>query len=601
MDLAKLSAASFNADQKLGIKVFRKLGQAGLISLLESPVINEKLLASEVCYSMGNSVDGRSLLTSIFSDYDEKDIITLVQGTENSRFRSNITLSMAKLNLASKLQDNSDNLFETAVDLLVGSAEQASNIVAGLELLHYLSVRPQYKNWICSDSSILEALAGVRGQVNKETPDPSYAYTYLQILLNLSTSVSTIEREQVMEKGDMDYDSYLQLKKLNKVHSQKNDGCETKEVDNDDEDEAELFDKETDVKDRVIKLVTSENCEGTVDTILSILEENRTRQSSNTDFVQEIGYLLLLRLATCVEVRGRLIQVGVLKHCVAIAASKGDSASLSSKGLSTVHHVIAKLLISTNPSILPSSQKLGSVSHLIATLTEVHESSSSLLPVFEALLALTNLAGDESCQEKIGKNISKINYHIFSENLKVRQAAVECISNLACTQYVYTYFTGLEWRHENDTTGPQKDNTDQMQNLRLWVALSLDIENLDISRAALGALAMSTSVFEDVCCSLMEMENFDEFMNLGHYSDLELMHRALVILTNILRVNKLRGGTSSSNGKDHSTFTKQIQFCVGYATHFTQTLNNGEYDTQSDRQLIEVTLQLSREIVTNFA
>ena len=177
--------------------------------------------------------------------------------------------------------------------------------------------------------------------------------------------------------------------------------------------------------------------------------------------------------------------------------------------------------------------------------------------------------------------------------MKVRQAAVECISNIACTQYAYTYFTGQKWRNNSDAAGPSDKNTNAKQNLKLWSALSLDVEHVEISRAALGGLAMASSVYEDVCCSLVEMDKFSEFMNLGHYSNLELIHRALVILMNILQVDKIRNA-------HNQVLEKQIQFCAGYAAHFTEALNKGGYDTPNDRQMIEVTLQLVTDIVTKF-
>jgi len=217
------------------------------------------------------------------------------------------------------------------------------------------------------------------------------------------------------------------------------------------------------------------------------------------------------------------------------------------------------------------------------------------LPVYESLLSLTNLASDDSCKDKVGKSLNKISYHIFSDNMRVRCAAVECISNLACTKYVFTYFTGItvddSGRMGPSAAPPADSENDYKQNLKLFCALALDVDEFEISRAALGCLAMCTSAFSEVRIELSKLDSFSEFINLSAYSNLELMHRALVIVSNMLEAESLQ---------DNADLKKQVHFCVGYASHFGGLVSAGEYEGQ-DFDMLQVTLGLAQEIVRQYS
>jgi len=596
IQLVKLAAAAFMCDEKIGSKVYGRVGEDAIAEFLFGDTIENQILVSQLIYNMANCKDGRSHLATLFVGRNQQKVIKYLQNTNSSVVRSNLTLSLAKLNLASEVNSQEDELFETACSLLIGSEGTKANIPSGLELLHYLSARPQYKSWICADTRLLRSLSNIMEELGDNFNEGSFLYSYFQIIHNLVISVTTLEREKVSESGNMDYESYLQLKKLNKMQNGNKGSRETKdEVEDDDDDEADIFDKEVDVNERIVTLVNSECCSGLVDVILRVLREKSSDERSMTDQAQELGYLILLRMSTNVSTRGRLIQVGVLKHCVTLALSKkGQKKILSNRSIDIARHVIAKLLVSTNPLILPASQKLSAVPHLLSILNET-TGNSNQLPVFEALLALTNLAGDEACQDKIGKKLNKIHYQIFSDNLLVRQAAIECISNLACTKYVYSYFTGEEL--DNGIAGPTEKRQDYADNLKLWCALALDVENVNISRASLGGLAICTSVFEDVCVEISKLDSFDEFIDLGHYSHLELMHRALVVLSNILRIETLRQSSRCSD-----FLSRQVHFCVGYAVQFTKALNEGNYsNNREEEKMVEVTIKLAREIVSDYA
>lgn len=596
INLARFASCVFLADEQLGIKLFHKLGIDDLSNLIRSKDEKAQAVASQLIYTASNFAAGRTKLSLLlqknvgsndieFLDDDETKVnnlppIQILLQHKDPQIKSNAALALAKLDLGSKNHANLDEFFETALELL----EQGN--LAGVELLNYLCVKPTYKNLICGDDHLLDLLADidilkeVDPDAISEEPKSSVEYAYVNIVHNLSVSVKTLERESFADK-EMDYESYLQLKKMNSLKV-----AEGKSVDEDDDfdQEAELYDDAVSVSKRVMKIANKI----IPAKILAILEKQ------TTTLVQDTGSMALLRIASEPKARGRLIQCGVLNKCVNLAS---ESSKLKDHGpahdkLSTAHHIIAKLLITINPNILSSTQKLGAIPHLVSILRD-SSPSSTLLPIYESLLSLTNLASDDSCKDKVGKSLGKINYHVFSDNMKVRCAAVECISNLACTKYVFSYFTGINV-DDSGKMGPSTatagSENDHKQNLMLFCALALDVDEFEISRAALGCLAMCTSAFSEVRIEMSKLDSFAEFINLSAYSNLELMHRALVILSNMLEEESLR---------DNVDLIKQVNFCVGYAAHFGSLVNAGEYEGE-DLDMLQVTLGLAQEIAGKY-
>ncbi len=77
-------------------------------------------------------------------------------------------------------------------------------------------------------------------------------------------------------------------------------------------------------------------------------------------------------------------------------------------------HTIAKLLVTTNPALLSTSQCMGSIKPLIML---VHDHDSSDLQKFEALLSLTNLASfNDNTKQRIvaERGITYLSFAMFS-------------------------------------------------------------------------------------------------------------------------------------------------------------------------------------------
>ena len=76
-------------------------------------------------------------------------------------------------------------------------------------------------------------------------------------------------------------------------------------------------------------------------------------------------------------------------HPSCITHAQGDLSENKRKIMRYAQHTIEKMIVSTNPSLLTTSQCMGLVQLLLAL---VKDSDSSDLATFEALVSLTNLA-----------------------------------------------------------------------------------------------------------------------------------------------------------------------------------------------------------------
>ena len=180
---------------------------------------------------------------------------------------------------------------------------------------------------------------------------------------------------------------------------------------------------------------------------------------------------------------------------------KGTSKSIPLNPIEAlIGQSISRILIHTNPSLLPHNTVLSCIQPLILNIRK----SKDNLKEFEGLMALTNILSlqDELILDKICKNhIRDIEYCQFSSHELVRQAATECFCNM-----IY-HDNFIEYIINNDG-----------DKLRLWLAFAQanidpsqgcvveeeeaddeedvldDTTTLETSRAACGGLAMMCSI-----------------------------------------------------------------------------------------------------------
>ena len=182
----------------------------------------------------------------------------------------------------------------------------------------------------------------------------------------------------------------------------------------------------------------------------------------------------LNRMADEPAVRGTMIQQGVLSAMIKIEKEEKAPSEIRKKIIRMLRHCIGKLLVTMNPTLLTSAQRMGSIKPLLQLVRDVDVSH---LQAFEALMSLTNIAsvGDDTKKKIVTeKGIPAIKFAMFSDHELVRKAATEAMCNLV--------------PNESFMKTLQED-----KEMRLWLALASDYEeHYECARAAAGCLAMAT-------------------------------------------------------------------------------------------------------------
>ena len=243
---------------------------------------------------------------------------------------------------------------------------------------------------------------------------------------------------------------------------------------------------------------------------------------------------ILLALSKEQKHRAQMAQQGAVKlllqfkERIAKTDKATDEASVIERDAA---HGLARLLISVNPSHvfsanLPTSS---AVSALAPLLSQDQDSEQrNLLPTFEALLALTNLASmdDNSIRDLEIRLVwqSLEDHLLFSSNVLVQRASVELVCNLMASPSCVAKFVG---------DGSKREAT------RMQILLALaDVEDLATRRAAGGALAMLTEWDAAVTAILDQKSDsgprgIKVLLGLCADESDELKHRGFVCLANV--------------------------------------------------------------------
>ena len=287
----------------------------------------------------------------------------------------------------------------------------------------------------------------------------------------------------------------------------------------------------------------------------------------------------LNRMANEESVRGLLIQQGVLSACIVLEKNEGPTdTDTMKKVIQLARHCIAKMLVTTNPSLLTSAQRLGAIRPLIQL---VRDSKSTDLQKFEALLSLTNIGGSgDDAQNRIAseRGIAALHFAMFSDHEMVRRAATEAMSNMI------PHPTMMKHLMESENT-------------RLWLAFATDYEdNYECARAATGCLAMAT---QDPSISkvFVELENFRQSMELLlECGRLEIMHRAFCILLNLVQSQEEEDDNNKCRDKVISEGL--VAFCSAYVSNYHNNKDTQLLDfPDEERAILPVTVDIAKRIV----
>ncbi|KAG8709627.1 hypothetical protein FRC11_005374, partial [Ceratobasidium sp. 423] len=185
--------------------------------------------------------------------------------------------------------------------------------------------------------------------------------------------------------------------------------------------------------------------------------------------------------------RGKIVQGGGIKALLHIAQRATYDRPPNTPADPTPQDLLplqalAKLTITHPPNLLFGNSPRSAIGPLSSLLS--HKDASTLQQ-FEALMALTNLAGVDADGVLKPVGARRIEELMLEEHKMVRRAAVELLCNLVGSEEIWKRYTG---------EGEDVNQTSKAIQSRLHVLMALsDVEDLPTRRAASGALAMLTS------------------------------------------------------------------------------------------------------------
>jgi hypothetical protein len=380
------------------------------------------------------------------------------------------------------------------------SESKVDNNSHAIEGLAYTSVKPAVKEQLAKDPTFLRNLIAT---IKQNTADSSVLYGGLMIVLNLTKFLPNLSDEQ---------------KKMSQLKDYADAAAEKAKAaaapDSRDEEEAVLA-----------------RCAAVIDAgIMTLLVECGRIALPSTN---ELTAKILQALTRPQKSRGVLAQQGAVKLLLGLAAPKQSSSGpITNETTRIASHALARILISVDPShVFPSSgfpQVTSAVRPLLSLLYSSETASLSadqprdLLPVFEGLLALTNLASyphDDSAPElTVREGWSAVEDLLLSSNARVQRASCELVCNLmTCDSGIIKFADGSK---------------QAAQRLHILLALT-DADDFPTRRAAGGALAMLTDFDAAIAAILDRPRGVELLLGLCQEDDESLVHRGVVCVRNL--------------------------------------------------------------------
>ncbi|KAE8322069.1 myosin-binding striated muscle assembly central-domain-containing protein, partial [Aspergillus sergii] len=373
------------------------------------------------------------------------------------------------------------------------SSRRGENVQNVIEGLAYSSVKPIVKEQLAKDSTFLRDLVKV---LHENLSDSSVLYGGLMIIVNITQFLPNLTEEQ---------------KKMSQLKSYAEASPDARAGPN-------PLEKDESVIAR---------CNAVIEAgIMPLFIEC---SKTNLPSVQGLVSKIILSLSRNQKTRGTLAQQGGVKLLLNIGTSRqGGSGSIANDAVPNASHALARILISVNPShVFPPSgfPQVTSAIRPLTALLVVPETSADqprdLLPIFESLLALTNLAShpDESAPDAIVRQAwSVIEDLLLSNSPLIQRAACELVCNLmTCEAGIVKFADGSK------RAG---------QRLHILLALT-DADDIATRRAAGGGLAMLTEFDSVVAAVLDKPRGVPLLLRLCQEDDEGLLHRGVACVRNM--------------------------------------------------------------------
>lgn len=275
---------------------------------------------------------------------------------------------------------------------------------SSIEGLAYASVRPKVKEELAKDNEFLRKLLK---NLRHSPPGSPTNFGGLALINNLTRYLPNLSEDQ---------------KRMTQLKAYANASKTAPQADPLDEDAA-----------------VTERCKAIVNVgAISVLVGMSKNLSPNS---MHMVIKIILSLSRTSSLRGTIAQQGGVRLLLQGYTLSGGSSDSEIEARRTAAHALARILISIDPSLVfPSSGSLHLTSVIRPILSLLIEDSGSmtqgprdLLPTFEALIALANLAtvpssgGAESIIRQAYPNIEDL---VLNSNALVQRAAVQLVCNL---------------------------------------------------------------------------------------------------------------------------------------------------------------------------
>ncbi|KAJ5893573.1 hypothetical protein N7495_005264 [Penicillium taxi] len=449
----------------------------------------------------------REVITKNFSEWLSH---TLTNGSDEGSELAAVVLAKVRASETKTSADNDrveeeDGVFQL-VERFKGlmSETKTENIAHAIEGLAYSSVKPSVKEQLTEDLSFLRDLISA---LKKRTVDSSVLYGGLMIIINLTQFLPNLSEEQ---------------KKMSQLknYADASAGKARAPPDPREEDESVLA-----------------RCDALIDAgVMALLTEcGRLATPAVHDLIAKI----LVALTRRQKSRGVLAQQGAIKLLLVLSVPKREN-NQATETTYNASHALARILISVDPSHVFSHsgfpQVTSAVRPLLSLLTPSEttpsfsaDQSRDLLPVFESLLALTNLAsvGDDPANLIVREGWSAVEELLLSSNTRVQRAACELICNLVACESGYAKFVDGSKRAS--------------QRVHILLAFT-DAEDAPTRSAAGGALAMLTEFHPAVASILEHPRAANLLLRLCQEDNEALAWRGAVCVRNLTSLPSMASG-----------------------------------------------------------
>ncbi|KAK3073037.1 SWI5-dependent HO expression protein 4 [Teratosphaeriaceae sp. CCFEE 6253] len=412
-----------------------------------------------------------------------------------SQERDGVHKALAALILAKTSGSSIEDVISKLRELVIARNSEGEQAIEGLA---YTSLQPKVKEYIASDGPLLRSI------VEALEDRPAALFGCLNIFANLTAYRPTLSDEQ---------------KKMAQLKAYAN-SAEPPQLDPLDDD------KHTTARCRNLL-----DC-GAVPALGACCSNKQQPGISPTNVL--LVARILRALAKEQKHRPGMAQQGAVKLLLQICdrtAKPSDQAINEAIAISQhAAHALARLLISVNPAhvfsaAFPATSAVSALTPLLnpGPAAEASNEPRDLLPTFEAVLALTNLASMEKPQARDlllrDTTFEAIENLLFSTHTLVQRATVELVCNLMAAPACVAMFAD----------GSQ----DSKRRLRILIALT-DVEDLATRRAAGGALAALTEWDVAVTAVLDAEKGVQAVLEMCTDSSEEVVHRGLVCLANVV-------------------------------------------------------------------